>query len=142
MGLEIVGRDHKIVGPAGTELTARRFLQPIVVPLRHHRQFQIQRGDGKRTYIAVAVDHDNRHFRVQWLRLFRFLCGILRRIITVIPLFEDGVYRLQQILGILSCLNVLVPVIKEQGQCRKDQHRPHNHEENTRLFRHGFPSVF
>ena len=112
-----------------TELAAWSDLQAVIVPFRHDRQLQFQRGYFHIPHILIAVQLDYRHFRVKRCGGGRgrgsgyFRPG--RRWLAGRLCVDHRLDVCQQALGFLPGLYVLLTVMEEKEQCRKDQHCSH-----------------
>lgn len=56
----VVPRDDQIVGRGAAELAAGRHLEPLIVPVGHDRQRQVQRRKIENANILVISDHGHR----------------------------------------------------------------------------------
>ena len=118
-----MGADHQIIRGGGAGIAARRDLQPVIVPFLHHRQLQLQGGNGQIAHIAVAIH----------LLLRHQLAGGLH--------CADGRLDLgQHLRRRLIRAGILLPVMQHEGQRPRQQHHAQRHADHTQLTSHGASS--
>ena len=133
MALVVVRRNDQIIGAGRAELAAGGDLQAGVAPLAHHRQVNVDGGDGDLAHIFVAVDLHHRELGVQEAAFCLRLRGL--HLLLNHLLLKVGHHGL----GLGTGVGILVAVVGVQTASRQQEHHTqHDADKPWGNFTHSF----